>query len=277
MRGWCVKKKRRRGCDCLLGISSACFYPEKTENTVSVIAELGYTRAEFFLNTHREFSSAFLSELKKMCLFSGITPVSVHPYTSFAEPNFFFSDYPRRFDDGLELYKQYFQASAEFGARFFVFHGGLCRQRAKMPPERYAERYAVLHDTALAEGVTLCQENVVDHLCGNSEYVGSLKKLLGKNIAFALDLKQANRAGEDPMIFAEMMGQQLMHCHVNDFDPEHSCLLPGFGDFDIRELYRRLNMSGYQGDLITEVYSNNYTSLDEIVQSRKKLQKILTE
>ena len=58
---------------------------------------------------------------------------------------------------------------------------------------------------------------------------------------------------EDPMIFAEMMGQQLMHCHVNDFDPEHSCLLPGFGDFDIRELYRRLNMSGYQGDLITEV------------------------
>ena len=48
----------------------------------------------------------------------------VHPYTSFAEPNFFFSDYPRRFDDGLELYKQYFHASAEFGARFFVLDLG---------------------------------------------------------------------------------------------------------------------------------------------------------
>lgn len=257
----------------MVGISSACFYPQKTEETVSLIAGLGYARAEFFLNTHSEFSHGFLSELKRMCEASGITPVSVHPYFSFAESNTFFSDYDRRFDDGLELYKKYFYSAAAFGAKFFNLHGAFLQ--VNMPPEVYAERYTLLRRAALVEGIDLCQENVSRCLCGKADYLKALKDILGEDVSFTLDIKQANRAGEDPLTLAEIMGDKIKLCHINDFDAKNECLLPCSGTFDISKFLGLLKKFGYSGDLITEVYSDNYFCLDEIKASKKRLEKIL--
>lgn len=247
----------------------------ESEKTLPVIAQLGYDCAEFFLNSHSEFSTEFILKIKRLCSDFGIVPVSVHPYTAFAEPFLFFSNYPRRFEDGLELYKKYFHSSALLGARFFHIHGATSRQEKTVPPELYAERYFALRQAAAAEGIELCQENVVNHLCGDAVYLKRLKDLLGDEISFNLDIKQANLAGRDPFLMAEIMGDRMRFCHINDFSEEQPCLLPGFGTFDLKKLICEVQNSGYQGVWMTEVYSHNYSSLDEILESKRCLAKIL--
>lgn len=255
------------------GISTACFYPSSIEDSLSQVISLGYKNTEIFFNTYSEYSDDFISQINNMAKSYGVNIVSAHPYTSFAEPNYFFSDYPRRYRDGIELYKYIFHQTAKTGCRFFQFHGAFLTQN--ILPERYAEVYIDLKNTAADEGLILSQENVGRCLCGKNDYLKSLVDILGNEISFTLDLKQACRSGEKPIILAETM-KNINMVHINDRTALDECLLPCMGDLPLSDIKNKLSSLGFDGIYMTEVYSKNFNDVSEVLESKNRLEKLFT-
>ena len=85
-----------------IGMSSSCFYPEETEVSLRRIGESGAKTAEIFFNTPSELQGDLLRELCAIRDHYGMEIVSIHPFMSFAEGFWLFSEYERRFRDRLK-------------------------------------------------------------------------------------------------------------------------------------------------------------------------------
>ena len=253
------------------GISTACFYPELLEKSLEHARDLGYKDIEIFFNTDSEYSDSFISYINNFLKENKMRVISAHPFSSFAEPQYFFSDYKRRYDDGIEYYKYIFHQVAKTGCKIFQFHGAFLRQQ--ITPELYAEIYIDLKKIASFEGLILSQENVSRCLCGQKSYIEKLKKLLGKEISFTLDLKQAGRAGEDPKELAVVM-RDINMVHINDSTADEDCLLPCMGKVNLLEIKNILDGLKFDGFFMTEVYSQNYKNFSEISESKIKLKRL---
>ena len=84
-------------------------------------------------------------------------------------------------------------------------------------------------------------------------------------------------SGYDPNEFSKIVMDKLVLVHLNDFDTENSCLLPGRGLFDIKTLFTGLSSFGYSGNYVIEVYSGVYNNEKEIAESVKYAESILKE
>ena len=60
------------------------------------------------------------------------------------------------------------------------------------------------------------------------------------------------------------VGDRICNIHLNDFDEEHSCLLPGEGTMDYGAFFGELARLGYDRQVLIEVYKDNFDSLDRI-------------
>ncbi len=256
-----------------LGISCGCWYPALTEDSAVKMQSAGYTAAEIFLCDESECETDFLVDLRARLDFCGIKIVSVHPYTSFAEQFVFFSDYGRRRETAFGYYRRYHKACHILGGEFINFHGATVPVEA----ERYAEIYGRLYREAKAEGLTFCQENVRKFVCGKVSFLSELKRFAGNEIAFTLDVKQAHMEGESLSEMMNVMGKDLKLVHISDHTDLEPCLLPGFGSFDTEGFIHDLKNIGYDGYLITEIYSKNYKNESEIRDSRLFLSEILNK
>ena len=61
------------------GASTACFYPEVTENAVKQLANLNVKSIEIFYNSPSEYRTGFLTEIKIILDSPGMHAVSMHP------------------------------------------------------------------------------------------------------------------------------------------------------------------------------------------------------
>jgi len=253
-----------------VGISTACFYPEITENAVRYLCENGVPSIEIFFNSACEMQGEIFSKVKSSVLQSSVRVTSVHPFSSAFEPFMLFSEYERRFEDGLELYKRYFDACNALGAKTLVLHGD--KADRKHCDDRYIDRFYRLFSAAKSQGVTLAQENVAYCRSNDIEFLKRMKAELKDDVAFVLDLKQARRAGVCWREYASVMGNKLVHLHANDYDETHDCLLPGKGITDFSEIYSCLYKNGFKGDSVIEVYRLNYSEHSELISSMKYLE-----
>ena len=251
------------------GLSTACMYPEILEQVIECYGKLGVSQLEIFFNTFSELSKEYVRELKKRVDFYGMTVCSVHPFTSGLEPLMLFSEYERRVGDMLELYKRFFEAMQFLEAKVFVFHGD--NRANERNAALYAERYQKLYRCGKEYGVIVAQENIVRCKSGDLDFLKELKCLLGKEIAFVFDIKQAVRSGYDPMEVLQVMGDQTVHLHLNDHLPGKDCLLPGCGRFDFSGCIRYLREIGNIPTMVVEVYHNNYKLPIELAESLKFL------
>lgn len=259
-----------------VGASSACFYPMETEKAFLHIAELGFRHSEIFFNSRSELDRSFVKELKAIRDAYGINVTSLHPYRSFAEGYNFFSSYERRFLDGVDNYKRYFDAAATLGAKYIVLHGS--KGFIDITDEQYAERFARLNDAAKAFGCTVAHENVVDFIGEKPEFMRTMKSYLGDEFKMVLDVKQARRAKVDPMEFVEEMGKSIVHVHLSDYNESCDCLPPSEeGHFDFAALFTALHKKGYNGRYMIELYSKNFDKENEILRSAKYLEDILNK
>lgn len=260
-----------------IGASSACFYPLETEKAFLHIAELGFKYSEIFFNCRSELKPAFVRELKEIKDAYGMNVVSLHPYRSFAEGYNFFSSYERRFQDGIEDYKRYFNAAATLGAKYIVMHGA--KNRIDIPPEEYAERFGRLNEIAKQFDCIVAHENVVDYVGAFPDFMFFMKEYLGDEFKMVLDVKQARRANVNPFEFIETMKSNIVHVHLSDCDEKgHDCLPPDEnGAFQFRKLFTELHKVGYSGRYMIELYSNNFHDKNEIIKSAKYLENILNE
>ena len=261
-----------------LGISTAVFYPMEAMRAFDIICcKSDYKICEIFINTKSETERDFLNEIKLKADDNGVRITAVHPYFSGYESFLFFTDYPRRIYDSIDLYRQFFEAAAFWGAEYINFHG-LKKEVQNFPAEKYAENFLMLSDEAKKYGVEVLQENVADTYCSSSDFIQEISKIAesnNKNIRFTLDFKHALIAGEDILEMIDIMGENLVHIHFNDMNMTHlenisrrSCRLPFLGNLDYNIIFKKLFDINYIGNYIIEVYRNNYETETDIIESQ---------
>lgn len=256
-----------------IGISSACFFPTETIHAVKKLASWNIPNIEIFFNSPRELKEDYVQELAQICKQAGTNVVSVHPFSSGSEPLYFFSEYPGRFEDGLEIYRSYFQAAKILGAQLLVFHGD--SPYSKMPLEKGFEQIKQMDLLAQREyGVSVAYENVVRCRGKEPEYFAMLKEYYPQ-MKFVLDIKQALRSGRDPMDYIEYLGKSIVHVHISDSNEKKDCLPVGLGKMDLDLLLQRLIQKGFTGNILQELYRDSYDCEEEIMSGYQKLQKII--
>lgn len=247
-----------------IGISTSCYYPATTEQSLETLLQAGVKTLEVFFNSHSELEEDYLLQLRRMADNAGARILSVHPYTSGMEGLLFFSNYDRRFQDARTYYRKYYRAANLLGAEIVVFHGAYKGQTIAV--EEYAQRMDVLDGDATLFGVTLAQENVERNLSRSPQFLAQLGRLR-PNQRFVFDLKQAVRSQADPLEVLEAMGSGVVHLHLSDHTPEEDCLPPGLGQTDFSRLFASLSAGGYSGSAVIELYRQNFADQNQLDQS----------
>lgn len=251
------------------GISTACFYPKTPEQAADFLTAHQVENIEIFFNSFQELQKGYLCSLRSVLRQGGVKVLAVHPFTSGMEPILFFSDYERRVEDGLELYRHFFHAASELGAEILVLHGD--RKESDCPLERYWERFLRLYRLGREFGVTVAQENVERCKSGSTEFLKGMKKALEDAAHFVLDVKQARRSGEDPLTLLNALGKNVCHIHMSDGGPLGDCLPIGGGEMDFDAFFSALQGLHYSGGVVLELYQNGYENPVELVESYHKL------
>lgn len=247
-----------------VGISTACLYPMLLEDAFPTLLKMQFHEFEIFINTYSELQTDYVKDLRHRADDSGSRIKSLHPFTSGFESFLLFSDYERRFQDGLEFYKRYLEVCNLLGAKILVLHGKGGDGRAPISDSLYFERYLKLFELGRKFGVTVAQENVNQFMSDDPEFIRRMRASCGENCAFVLDIKQAVRGGQNPFTLCTAMGNRIVHIHINDNKPGSDCLLPGCGTMDYPALLQMLKKFGFDGDFIIEVYRKNFKTLNEL-------------
>lgn len=258
-----------------LGVSSACYYPETTEESFLKCCKEGFGNIELFFNSPSELSEKFIKDIILMKNEYGVTIPSVHPFMSFAESFYLFSSYERRFYDILDLYKRFFEVMNKLESDIFIIHG------AKIPGsidnELYFERFGKLSEIGKQFGVRVCQENVVHYRSESVSFLTEMKKYLKDDFHLVLDIKQARRAERSPYSFIDKLSDSIVHIHISDYNNDNTCIPPCEGLFNFTEFFERLKEKDYRGKFIIELYNYSYKQESQITESYKKIEKLLID
>ena len=190
---------------------------------------------------------------------------------SLAESFMLFSNYDRRFNEGLDNYKRYGCIAAELGAKYVIMHGG--KPNGTMDDHGYFDRFARVAQVVRENGATLLQENVVNFRAGSLAALEDMSNYLGDSVNFCLDVKQSIRGGYSPYDVLHLLGSKIKHLHLSDSNSRFDCMLPLEGDFDFKKFLNEAVNCGYTGDAVIEVYRTAFNEPQELFDSHKKLLK----
>lgn len=252
-----------------IGMSLACFYPKVPEDVISVAQEIGIKQCEIFINTFCEIEPDYLYAIRQRCDDAGIEVYSVHPFTSGMENYLFFMPYQRRIDDAKRLYRRYADAAGILGAKVVNIHGD--RGLALENYEKYRACLLPLIELQRETGIYYAFENVYYNSVNHPEVISRLRQDL-PDIRFTFDIKQAHKGGQNPYDVLEAMGSSIINFHINDFDDEHVCLLPGEGKTDYRRIFSALRSYSYDGPALIEVYKSNFEDINQMKRAKNYLE-----
>lgn len=247
----------------------------EVEKAFRQLAENGVKTAEIFVNSHCELKAPYLGEMLAIRREYGVDVVSVHPFTCGIEPMMLFTDYERRVTDMLDYYKNFFDYMNLLGAKFFILHGN--KNQNPFPDEKYFERYLRLQETAEQFGVRAVQENVSRCTSGSLDFLVKMKNALVEKAAFALDTKQAHRAGTTPLDMARALGGNIRHVHFSDYGAAGDCLKFGFGEYDNHALFSELKSRGFEGSIIIELYKGSHSGAADLAENCGALNNFLVK
>ncbi|MEG2929221.1 MAG: sugar phosphate isomerase/epimerase [Oscillospiraceae bacterium] len=256
-----------------IGISTGCFFPEKTDVALCKVAKLGAKYAEIFFNTDSELEEEFLYKLKAIADKNAMQIISVHPFTSAIETFYFFSKYDYKLEDAIKMYEKYFRACQILNCKFVVFHGCFTKC-SHITMERYTEILNMLGHRAAQYGVYISQENVVEYKCGYLENLKIFHSLAQENIKFTFDIKQAVRANQDIYEILNLVKNRISHVHISDFDGTADSLVPLQGNFDFKSFFSYIQENTSADTALIEVYRDNIDSDEDIAKAMKKLESL---
>ena len=242
-----------------------------TELALQEIAAHNIPLTEVFFNANCELLPDFISKLNDIRHSSGIEIGSIHPTMSLAESFMLFSNYDRRFYEGLEIFKRYGEIAASLGARYVILHGG--KPNGTMDNHGYFEKFYTVSQAVADGGATLLQENVVNFRAGSLEALCDMSDYLGDNVNFCLDVKQSIRGGYSPYEVLKKLGKKIKHLHISDSNTQNDCMLPTRGEFDFKGFLKSAVDCGYTGNAVVEVYSSAYSQSQELFDSYNELLK----
>ncbi len=252
-----------------IGISTSCLYPETPDESLKKLGEAGVKTCEIFLNSTSETTIEYAKELCRIRDYYGMRIAAIHPFTSFAETTMLFSEYKKRFVDGLEFYKRNFEVATYLGAKLIVIHGA--KKPERITHEEYFERFATLYETGAEFGVMAAQENVNLFLSESPEFLKEMRNALGSSFKTVFDVKQTVRAGFDTYAFAEEFKNDIVHIHLSDNTHVCDCLPPSQGNFDFKRLFGIMEGADYCGDYVIELYRRNFDTVETLTRSLRFL------
>lgn len=252
------------------GISTASFFDKlMLENVPALFSAWGVRCAEYYLNSYCEYDRRFVEPLAKATADAGIEVVSVHPMSLQYEP-LLFTPHPRQQADALLAYESVLKAGEILHADHYVMHGPVVLGNG-VSKNLQLERLAPIFDrlSAMAEdhGMRLTLENVSYSIMPTPEIGLNLHELCRRPLYHTLDIKQAIRAGVDPLAFVEAFGEYILAVHACDVDlssgkPRYC--LPPKGGYDYAHLIGALQSKGFSGAVLLEAYSDMYESCEEL-------------
>ncbi len=254
-----------------IGVSTASLYPLETEKALIKLGSLGVKKTELFLNSSIELEF-YLDTMLRAKEDYGIDIVSFHPFSSPMETVFLFSKYQRRVQEMLDKYESYFEAMNKLGAKIFVLHGAI--NSSSCDDEYYIQQYSRLFELGKSYNIIVTQENISYCKSHSLELLRKMKNLLGENVAFTVDLKQAIRSQLCVFDIVDALKESIKHFHISDSGKKGDCLLAGEGDFNFSLLFEKAEKFGYEGDFIIELYRNNYDNYEQLSDNCDYLQGI---
>lgn len=255
------------------GVSSACFFPQETACSVEKLAQWRIPQIEIFFNSFQELKPDYIERMRSCSQAGGTKIVSIHPFTSNSESFYFFTDYPGRLQDGLAIYRHFLQAAQQLQAQLLVFHGASVANDLSI--ERSARHFAALDRMAREEyGITVAYENVVRSRSREPQYLVQLREAYPQ-LKLVLDVKQALRAGHDPLEYVEQLGESIVHVHISDSTQQEDCLAVGSGNADLAALLGALQSKGFAGCVLQELYRNSYQEESEVKEGYLQLRQLI--
>ncbi len=251
------------------GVSTACLYPQHLEEALYDLALNGITCTELFINADSDITRTRVHTLRTILDRYGMTCAAVHPFACPIEPIMLFSDYDRRVDDMIDYYRHYFEVMQQLGAAVFVLHGNL--NTHPVSEELYCSRFLRLAEAGKEFGVTVAQENVSRCQSGSLHFLREMKRLLGDDARFVLDVKQAVRAGESPVNMLHLLGSHVCHVHISDHGEKGDCLQLGAGDFRIRSFLELLYANRPDCTVVLELYRSGFRGISDLVGGYRML------
>ena len=251
------------------GISTASFFDKlMLEDAPALFSAWGVRCAEYYLNSYCEYDPAFVKPLAEATADAGIEVVSVHPMSLQYEP-LLFTPHPRQQADALIAYESVLKAGEILHADHYVMHGPVVLNGVakNLQLERLAPIFDRLIDMAEDHGLHLTLENVSYSIMPTPEIGLQLHELCNRPLYHTLDVKQAIRAGVDPLAFAEALGEHILAVHACDVDVSSGkprYCLPPRGGYDFSSLIGALQKKGFSGAVLLEAYSDMYQSCEEL-------------
>ena len=259
----------------LLGLSTAAFYGKwETEEAAARIAKLPLDCAEVFLQSDSETTREFAALVKDNL--GSVACTSVHPLGGYE--NYMASRPARQVKDAFDHFRRILDAGKELGAGIFVYHGRNTPLLSPLPWNLAwnVEAIAPMCEEAEKRGMVIGWENVYWCQLTEPKRVLEARKALPK-VRFTLDIKQAVRAGRDPLEYVYAMGDRLCNVHVCDWHDDGKLCLPGEGDFDFAALMKALREVGYNGPVILEPYLALIESDEALLRSIAFMRNIMKE
>jgi sugar phosphate isomerase/epimerase len=261
-----------------IGVSSATFFnKEVTENSFGLMKDLGFGIAEVFLTTFSEYEKEFVEMLAERKKANGIRAYSVHSLNQQFEPELYNVNERTRSNAEVFLRKVAYGAKV-LGARYYTFHGPALLKRTpyrfdfKYLGEKTREICGILSEY----GAELAYENVHWTYFSTPEYFLNLKRE-AENVKACLDIKQAMQSKIPYAEYLKVMSGRLVNVHVCDYDENGKLCVPGRGSFDFVEFFKILKDTGYDGPILMELYSSDYTSFDEVRAGKEYLLECLNK
>ena len=258
-----------------LGISTAAFYGRwETEEAAAQIAKLPLDCAEVFLQSDSEDTKEFAALVRRNL--GGIPCTSVHPTGGYE--NYMARRPARQMRDAFDKFRGILDAGAALGAKVFVYHG---RSTPMLTPIPWDLRWNIealvpMCEEARRRDMVIGWENVFWCQLTEPARVLEAKNAL-PHVRFTLDIKQAMRAGCDPIEFVYAMGDRLCNVHICDWKEDGALCLPGEGIFDFEALLKALRCVKYDGPVVMEPYQKLIQSDEALRRSIAYMKNIMKE
>ena len=249
------------------GISTASlFLRQETEQAFATIKEMGADCVEIFYETYYEYRPEFSERLDA----KGIEVGSVHVNTHQIEHSLF-NPLRRVRGDAFYWLDQVMRSAQILGCKAYSFHG---RVGTNDSIDGIADNLRAAVDFCARYGVNLCLENVAWSIYHKPKIFSQLKERIPQLLG-VFDIKQAHRSGYPYKEYIEDMKGSISHVHLSDMDKDGKMCLPGKGTYNFKEILSRLKDAGFDGNVIIEVYNENFADVSQLKNSLEYLREIV--
>lgn len=264
-----------------IGISTACFFAEsETEESLQTINGLNCNLCEAFLDCQSEYEPEFIEKIKAYAEREKMEIYSVHPMGVQFEGQLF-SIGKRQRKDATDVFLKVLEAAKMLGSKIYVMHGPSTQNgiAKNINVDWLGAVIAELCETAKEYGVTIAWENVSWCVYNTPDFAARILEASKSDmLGFTFDIKQAGRSGFDPFEYLRYMGEKLVNVHLCDYiysEGRSLARMPLCGEFDFLRLKNELGKINYGGKAFLEVYSDMYSSLDELKSSYESIKSLL--